>query len=95
MAGAARAGVGVDAGAERAPGTYEAEQSVEVTAAPIEARIHYTTNGADPAEADPWVSSGGVVLVSESQTLKVRAYLRDFYRARGVGALHDRRDGDG
>ena len=56
-------------------GTYEAAQSVEVTVAPIEARIHYTTNGADPTEADPWVSSGGVVLVSESQTLKVKAYL--------------------
>lgn len=36
--------------------------------------IHYTTNGSDPTEGDPLVTSGSSVLVDHSLTLKARAF---------------------
>jgi alpha-tubulin suppressor-like RCC1 family protein len=36
--------------------------------------IHFTTNGADPTETDPVVTSGGTVAVNNSLTLKARAF---------------------
>lgn len=40
--------------------------------------IHYTTNGSDPTESDPVVTSGGTVLVDHSLTLKARAFRSGF-----------------
>ena len=55
-------------------GSYTAQQSVVVTCATSGATIHYTTNGADPTEADPTVASGGTVVVSQGLTLKAKAW---------------------
>ena len=56
-----------------AGGSYGATQSVTVTTATAGATIHYTTNGADPTEADPTVASGGTVAVARSTVLKAMA----------------------
>jgi alpha-tubulin suppressor-like RCC1 family protein len=40
--------------------------------------IHYTTNGSDPTESDPVISSGSTVLVDHSLTLKARAFRSGF-----------------
>ncbi len=55
-------------------GTYTSVQTVTVTCATPGATIHYTTNGADPTESDPVVASGGTVQITESTTLKARAW---------------------
>jgi uncharacterized repeat protein (TIGR01451 family) len=36
--------------------------------------IHYTLNGIDPTENDPTIASGATVLITQSSTLKARAY---------------------
>jgi len=55
-------------------GGFTTAPSVVVTCATPGATIHYTTNGADPTVADPTVLSGGAVAVSQSLTLKARAF---------------------
>ena len=57
-----------------ATGTYSTAQSVTVTDATPGATIHYTTNGNEPTETDPVVASGGTVSVSQSLTLKAKAW---------------------
>jgi alpha-tubulin suppressor-like RCC1 family protein len=57
-----------------APGAYVGVQSVTVTITTPGATIHYTTNGAEPAETDPTVASGSAVSVDENMTLKARAF---------------------
>ena len=54
------------------PGIYTTAQSVTIACVTEGATIHYTTNGADPTEADPTASAP--VLVSASLTLKARAW---------------------
>ncbi len=39
------------------------------------ATIHYTLNGNDPGTGDPTVVSGGTVTVSQSETLKAKAFM--------------------
>jgi len=56
-------------------GTYGSAQSVVVTVDTAGAIIHYTTNGADPTEADPVVASGSSIGVAQTLTLNLRAYL--------------------
>ena len=56
-------------------GNYPATQSVTLACPTAGVRIHYTLNGVDPTESDPWVSSNGVVLVDHSLTLRARAFL--------------------
>ncbi len=55
-------------------GLYSSVINVTLTEATAGATIHYSTNGADPTEADPTVASGGAVTVSQSLTLKARAW---------------------
>ncbi len=57
-----------------APGNYTFTFNVTVTCATAGATIHYTTSGADPAETDPIVASGGTVAVTQNTTLKARAW---------------------
>lgn len=55
-------------------GSYSSAQSVTVTVATSGATIHYTTNGANPTEADPTVASGSAVQVAKSGVLKAAAW---------------------
>jgi hypothetical protein len=57
-----------------APGTYPINQEVFVSCAAAGALIHYTTNGVDPTEADPTISSGGSLRLDRTMTLKARAW---------------------
>jgi len=57
-----------------AAGLYTADQNVTVTEADPDAIVHYTTNGANPTEADDVVASGNTVAVGVSLTLKARAW---------------------
>jgi alpha-tubulin suppressor-like RCC1 family protein len=57
-----------------ASGLYSIEQTVTVTSGDPDATLHYTTNGTNPTQSDPTVASGGSVAVSQSLTLKVRAW---------------------
>ena len=54
-------------------GTHSAAFNATVSSSTPGATIRYTTNGAEPTEADPIVS-GGTVAVGESLTLKARAF---------------------
>lgn len=56
------------------PGTYNSAQNVTINCTTPGATIHYTTNGVDPTESDPTVSSGASVTISSTTTLKARAY---------------------
>lgn len=57
-----------------AGGSYTSAQTVTVASStPAGAEIHYTTNGAAPTSADPYVISGGTITVDRSETLTVRA----------------------
>jgi len=57
-----------------AGGSYTSAQSVTVATSTTGAMIHYTTNGAEPTEADPTVASGGTVQVTKSGALKAAAW---------------------
>jgi alpha-tubulin suppressor-like RCC1 family protein len=57
----------------RPSGTYPPGSTVTVTAASAGSVLHYTTNGADPVEADPVVPSGGSIALG-AFTLKVKAF---------------------
>jgi hypothetical protein len=57
-----------------AGGTYTTPQSVTVTCALGSAAMHYTTNGVDPTESDPVITSGTSLTVDLPLTLKVRAW---------------------
>ncbi len=57
-----------------APGSYTTAQTVTVTDATSGAEMHYTLTGADPTTSDPTVTSGGTVQVTETATLKARAW---------------------
>ena len=55
-------------------GTYFQSLTVNVTTATAGATIHYTTNGADPTDGDSAVPSNGNVSVTQTLTLKARAW---------------------
>jgi alpha-tubulin suppressor-like RCC1 family protein len=54
--------------------TYNVNQNVTVSTTVSGATIHYTTNGVDPTESDPTVASGSTVAVTQSLTLKAKAW---------------------
>jgi alpha-tubulin suppressor-like RCC1 family protein len=58
-----------------ASGTYTTSQVVTVSCSTSGVTIHYTTNGNDPTASDPTVASGGTVTVSQSLTLKAKAFM--------------------
>jgi alpha-tubulin suppressor-like RCC1 family protein len=55
-------------------GSYSAIQQVTVSTVTSGATLHFTTDGIDPTEADPVVTSGATVLVDHSLTLKVAGW---------------------
>jgi len=55
-------------------GTYNVNQNVTVSTTASGATLHYTTNGNDPTESDPVVTSGSTVAVTQSLTLKVKGW---------------------
>jgi alpha-tubulin suppressor-like RCC1 family protein len=56
-------------------GSSNANFSVTVSDITAGATIHYTSTGVDPTEADPVVTSGSVLSVTQSTTLKAKAWL--------------------
>jgi hypothetical protein len=67
--------VGVSAPRLSVPaGGYAEPQSVVITVDPESAAIHYTTDGRDPQETDPELTSGAALVVNHSLTLKARAW---------------------
>lgn len=57
-----------------ASGSFWNPFNVTVTAATPGATIHYRTDGTDPTTADSTIASGATLNVSETQTLKARAF---------------------
>ncbi|MGE3843274.1 MAG: chitobiase/beta-hexosaminidase C-terminal domain-containing protein, partial [Vicinamibacterales bacterium] len=57
-----------------ATGLYTSTFNVTVTCTDAAATLYYTTNGVDPTQADTTVASGGTVGVTQSLTLKVKAF---------------------
>src|SRR5204862_2457115 len=55
-------------------GNYTTTLSVVIICETAGATIHYTTNGVDPTEADPTITSGSSVSITQSTTLKARAW---------------------
>jgi alpha-tubulin suppressor-like RCC1 family protein len=55
-------------------GVYSQPQNVTLTCSVPNVTLRYTTNGLDPTETSPVIASGSSVNVSETQTLKVRAW---------------------
>ena len=54
-----------------ASGWFAAQQTVTVTVATSGATIHYTTDGDDPTESDPTVTSGNTLTSTSPKVLKV------------------------
>ncbi len=57
-----------------ASGTYNYSLSVTVTCATAGATIRYTSDGIDPTETSPIVTSGATVAIAQNATLKARAW---------------------
>jgi alpha-tubulin suppressor-like RCC1 family protein len=55
-------------------GTYSTTQTVAITSPDPTATLRYTTDGAEPTQADPVIASGGTVTVDRSLTLKAKAW---------------------
>lgn len=56
-----------------AGGDSFAKFSVTLTCSTPGAKIHYTLNGANPTASDPYVNTGGTVLIDRNRTLKAKA----------------------
>ncbi len=66
-------------------GLYPAPFTAKITAASPNDVVHYTLNGSDPGPSDPVVVSGGIVAITDSLTLKARAW-RDGHLASDVAS---------
>jgi hypothetical protein len=69
-------------------GNYTTPQTVTVTCATVGADIHYTTNGVDPTQGDPAITSGNSVSISSPTTLKVAAWKSGWTRSDIVAASY-------
>jgi len=56
-------------------GTYTTPRNVVVSVAGGSAELHYSLTGEDPGLNDPTVAPGGSVLIDETRTLTVRAWM--------------------
>ncbi len=70
-------------------GACSSDRTVVVSVVTFGATIHYTRNGAEPTEADPVVTSGGSLLVSETQTLRARAWKTNVPTGNTASATYD------
>jgi hypothetical protein len=59
-------------------GSYTTAVPVTIECPTLGATIHYTTDGADPTEADPVIESGAILIVDASVTLKAKAWRTDW-----------------
>ena len=57
-----------------ASGTFSSPQTVTVANVMAGVTMHYTTTAAEPTEADPVIASGGTLSITESQTVRVKAW---------------------
>lgn len=69
-------------------GSFSANVTVTVATATAGATIHYTTNGVDPVDTDPTVGSGGTVSISQTTTLKARAWMAGMATSSVHGATY-------
>ena len=67
-------------------GTFTRAQSVTLTSPSGIGELHYTTNGIDPTSSDPYVLSGGTIVISSDATLKVRAIKTSYISSDVVSA---------
>lgn len=67
-------------------GRYTTWQTVTVTDSVSRVAIHYTTDGSDPTELSPAVSSGGNILVDRTMTLKVTAFWANGHKSSSTRA---------
>lgn len=73
-----------------AAGTYFANQTVTVTNNDASATMRYTTDGSDPTTSTPTtVASGGTVSVTQSTTLKVKAWRTGYLASNTTTALYE------
>ncbi len=68
-------------------GLYATPQEVVITADPG-STIHYTTNGAEPTEADPVIASGQSLLVDTDTMLKAKAWATGLYPGGTTTAIY-------
>jgi hypothetical protein len=71
-----------------AGGTFTTIQSVTVACTTSGAVIHYTTNGQEPLETDPVITSGQSLQISHSVTLKARAFKTGWVRSNVMTAAY-------
>ena len=57
-----------------APGTYFSAQTVTVSNVMSGVDMHYTASGVEPTLSDPTIASGATLSVTQSQTVKVKAW---------------------
>lgn len=73
-----------------AAGTYFVVQTVTVTNNDATATMRYTTDGSDPTTSTPTtVASGGTVSVTQSTTLKVKAWRTGYLASNTTTALYE------
>ena len=58
-----------------AGGSFTANVTVTGACVTPAATIHYTTNGVDPTDSDPTIATGSTVAVTQTTTLKAKAWL--------------------
>jgi RHS repeat-associated protein len=69
-------------------GTYTPPLSVGVSTRTPGGTIHYTTNGNVPTQSDPVVSSGGSIPITQTTTLKARAFKSGLAPSRVTSAIY-------
>ena len=55
-------------------GLFYATFNVAITESDADSTLYYTTNGASPTESDTAIASGGTVAITQTTTLKARAF---------------------
>lgn len=70
-----------------AGGTFTRTQTVTLTSPNGLGELHYTLNGVDPTSANPYVLSGGTIVVSSDATLKVRSIKTNYQSSDVVSAV--------
>ena len=73
-----------------AAGTYSANQTVTVTNNDAAATMRYTTDGSEPTPSTPTtVASGGTVSITQTTTLKVKAWKTGYLASNTTTAIYE------